>query len=553
MWWKKDDRFWVPRGNVFLSLRNPLATVTASNAVKSRMFCELVKDALVEYSYNAEIAGLEYNLSDAHMGIGVEIVGYNDKMPVLLEKVLLSMRDLEVKPDRFKVIKDRVLRGFRNYSLHQPYRQVGDYTTWLGSDKGYIVDDYISELIPLTQEELASFFPEVLHQLHVEILCHGNLYKEDALKISDLVESTLKPRVLPQSQWPIKRNLLLRPGTDFTYRRVLGDPQNVNHCIEYYLLVGDVSDRTLRAKVSLLGQMTNEIGFDQLRTKEQLGYIVWTGSKMSATTMGYRVIIQSERPPDYLETRINAFLALFGRSLEKMDAEQFESHKRSLINKKLEKVKNLDQESSRFWHHIGSDEYDFLQKEIEVEHLKPLTKAEMMEFFKQYIDPTSPGRAKLSVHMVAQTSPKEAAGNVTPEEQTEKVTTAIGKYLTMMGIDVEIEKLSTRLEDIDIPGGDQQGIVEAISDYLAEDVEAPPDVIESVLQQGEELLGTILPSLGIEVQQKASEGADLPEAPEVVPTVVIKDVHDFKASLTLTAGARPVEDIARFEELEPKL
>ena len=553
IWWKKDDRFWVPKGNVFLSLRNPLASVTASNAVKSRMFCELVKDALVEYSYNAEIAGLEYSLSDAVMGIGIEIAGYNDKMPVLLEKVLVSMRDLEVKPDRFKVVKERVLRSFRNYPLQQPYRQVGDFSTWLGSDKGYIVDDYLSELLPLTIDELASFFPQVLHQLHVEILCHGNFYKEDALKISDLVESTLKPRVLPQSQWPIKRNLLLPRGSDYTYKRILGDPQNVNHCIEYYLLIGDVADRGLRAKLSLLGQMTNEVGFDQLRTKEQLGYIVWTGSKMSATTMGYRVIIQSERPPDYLEKRINAFLALFGRSLEQMATEEFESHKRSLINKKLEKVKFLDQESNRFWHHIGSDEYDFLQKEHEVECLKPLSKADMLEFFKYYIDPTSPARAKLAVHMVAQSSPKEAAGNVTPQEQKEKVINAIGKYLTMMGVDVDIENLSARLNNVNISGGDQQGIVEAISDYLAEDIQAPPDQSESVLRQGEELLSTILPSLGIEVQYMAEEDERLPEAPIVKLTTLIENVHNFKASLGLTAGARPVDDIAQYEELEPKL
>ena len=178
----------------------------------------------------------------------------------------------------------------------------------------------------------------------------------------------------------------------------------------------------------------------------------------------------------------------------------------------------------------------------------------MIEFFKRYIDPTSASRAKLSVHMVAQSSPKEAAGNITPEEQTEKVINVIGKYLTMMGIDVDIEKLSARLEIVDIPGGDQRSIVEAISDYLAEDVQAPPDQTESVLTQGEELLGTILPSLGIEVQQKPDEGAeDMPEAPKLAPTVLIDNVHDFKASLSLTAGARPVEDIARYEELEPKL
>ena len=554
IWWKKDDRFWVPKGNVFLSLRNPAASVTASNAVKSRMFCELVKDTLVEYSYNAEIAGLEYNIADASTGISVDIAGYNDKMPVLLEKVLVSMRDLEIKPDRFKVVKERMLRGFRNYPLQQPYRQVGDYSTWLGSDKGFVVDDYLAELTPLTLEDVATFIPQILRQMHVEILCHGNFYKEDSLRISDLVDSTLKARMLPQSQWPVKRNLLLPPGSSYTYKRTLGDPQNVNHCIEYYLLVGDVSDRVLRSKLSLLGQMTNEVGFDQLRTKEQLGYIVWTGPKMAATTMGYRVIIQSERNPEYLEERINAFLALFGRSLESMSAEEFESHKKSLINKRQEKVKNLDQESNRFWHHIGSDEYDFLQKEREVEYLKCLTKPEMIDFFKHYIDPTSAARAKLSVHMIAQTSPKEVAGNVTPEEQREKVIASLGKYLTMMGIEVDIEKLSARFEKVDISGGDQAGISDATSAYLMDDAKAPQDQAESIIKQGQELLGTILPSLGIEVKQEAEEGAEaLPEAPKVKPATYIENVHDYKASLAMTAGARPVGDLSEFEELEPKL
>lgn len=553
IWWKKDDRFWVPKGNVFVSLQNPLTSATPSNSVKSRMFCELVKDALVEYSYNAEIAGLEYGIADVYMGISVDICGYNDKMPVLLEKVLVSMRDLEIKPDRFKVVKERVLRGFKNYTFQQPYRQVGDFSQYLSSDKGYVVDDYLSELTPMTLEDVATFFPQLLRQMHIEILCHGNLYKEDALKISDLVESTLKPRILPESQWPVKRNLLLPPGSDFTYKRSLGDPANVNHCIEYYLLVGRVTDRTLRAKLSLLGQMTSELGFDQLRTKEQLGYIVWTGQKMSATTMGYRVIIQSERTPEYLEERINAFLAMFGRQLNDMAAEEFESHKKSLISKRLEKVKNLDQESNRFWHHIGSDEYDFKQKDLEVESLRTINKSEMIEFFKQHIDPTSPARAKLSIHMVAQSSPKELAGDISPEEQKIKVVDAISKYLTMMGISADADKFNAQFEKVDVAGGDQAGIVNAISTYLKNE-QTPEDETTEIVSQLEELLATILPSLGVEIKQEAAaEDEPLPEAPKVKPTTYIENVHDFKASLPLTAAAQPVCDLTEFEELEPKL
>ncbi|KAI4131369.1 MAG: hypothetical protein LQ338_001254 [Usnochroma carphineum] len=550
IWWKKDDRFWVPKGNVYVTLRNPLSKATPETAVKSNLYCELVKDALVEYSYDAEIAGLAYQLSSFSMGIDIDVGGYSDKMAVLLEKVLVSMRDLEVKPDRFKIVKERVLRGLRNWDFQQPYRQVGDFTRWLGSEKGWINEQYLAELIPLNPEDIASFYPQLLRQMHIEFLAHGNFHKEDAFRMTDLVESILRPRTLPKSQWQIRRNLLLPPGSDFTYRRTLGDPANVNHCIEYYLYVGSLADQVLRAKLLLLGQMTEEIGFDQLRTKEQLGYIVFTGAKYAATIMGYRVIIQSERPTEYLEERVNAFLVLFGSKLESMNQDELEGHKKSLINKRLEKVKNLDQESERFWNHISGEYFNFTQNETDAANIRPLTKQDMIDFFHHYIHPTSPSRAKLSVHMIAQSSPKALAGNISAEEQKEKLVGVLSKYLTSVGIDTHADKLSKRFEPVDVAGGDQAAIISAISSYLKEEAGVPQESITAVMEQGQQLLGTVLPSLGIEVKV---EEADLPPAPKVKETTVIGDVFDYKSRLGVSEGPRPVRDLREYEEVEAKL
>ena len=555
-WWKKDDQFWVPKGNVFIALRNPMAGVSPAIAVKTRMYCELVKDALVEYSYDAEIAGLDYGLTSNSLGLCIDISGYSDKMSVLLEKVLESMRDLKVEPDRFRIVKERVLRGYRNWDFQQPYRQVGDFTSWLGREKGWINEQYLAELIPLQPDEISTFFPQVLHQMYIELLAHGNIYKEDALRMTQLVESMLKPRSFHHSQWQVRRNIIFPEGCDYTYRRLLADPANVNHCIEYYVFVGSVTDRTLRAKLILLAQMTDEAGFDQLRTKEQLGYIVFTGARIAATTMGYRVIIQSERRTEYLEERINAFLASFSKSLDTMPQEEFESHKKSLINKRLEKIKNLDQESSRFWEHITSEYFDFLQVEEDVAHLKPLTKADLIEFFDRYIHPTSLTRAKLSVHLIAQATPKALAGDISETEQRSKLTGLLVKYLTTMGIGVDAEKLSQRIEMVDVAAGDQEGILKCISSYLSDDAQTSSDQSSEIVEQAEKLIGTVLPSLGIEVQplvDGADGSANLPEAPPVNPTTYIENVHDYKAALSVSAGPRPVTELSEFEEIEPKL
>ncbi len=555
-WWKKDDQFWVPKANVFITLRTPLVSASLANTVKTKLYCELVKDALVEYSYDAEIAGLDYDFGTFSEGLDIQVSGYNDKMSVLLEKVLTSVRDLEVKPDRFKVVKERLLRGYRNWDFQQPFRQVGDFTRWLGAENGWINEEKLAELPHLTPEDISTFFPQLLRQLHIEVLAHGNLYKEDALKLTDLTESVLKPRTLPQSQWRVRRNLILPEGSDFTFSRVLGDPANVNHCIEYTLHVGSAADQVLRAQLLLLAQMTDEPGFDQLRTKEQLGYIVFTGVRVAATTIGYRVIIQSERSPEYLEKRIDAFLAQFGKSLKDMSTDAFESHKSSLINKRLEKLKNLGQESTRFWTHISTEYLDFVQNENDVAHLRVLTKKDLINFFDHYINPTSPARAKLSIHMIAQLSAKSIGDTMDSAEQKEKVISLLGKYLNSLGLEVDDEKITNRFADVDVVGGDEAGIIHAMEAYLSNDIQVEDGRAKDVIEQGQQLLGTVLPSLGIEVRPAAKingidhEGDDVPVTKV---TTFIGNVHEYKAGLQASAGARPVKHISEFEDLEPKL
>lgn len=358
-WYKKDDQFWVPKANVFVNCRNTLPSATAENNLMARLYTDIVRDALEEYSYDAELAGLDYSVSSHSMGIEIAVSGYNEKLPVLLEKVLTTMRDLEVKQDRFEIIKERLLRGLKNWDFQQPYNQVGDFTRWLNSEKGYINEQILAELHHLTAADIQQFYPQLLRQMHIESFVHGNLYKEDALKLSDLIESILKPRVLPQTQWPISRALIFPPGANYVYHKTLKDPANVNHCIEYLLFVGDKSIRPIRAKTLLLDQMTHEPAFDQLRTKEQLGYVVFSGARTTTTSIGYRFIIQSEKTPEYLESRIDNFLTIFGKTLADMSESDFEGHKRSLIAKRLEKLKNLDQESGRLWSYIDSEYLDF--------------------------------------------------------------------------------------------------------------------------------------------------------------------------------------------------
>lgn len=358
-WFKKDDRFWVPKANVHVCLRSPLVNLTPLNAVLTQLYRELVRDSLDEYSYAAELAGIAYDIQNHAQGLDVVVQGYNDKMSVLLEKVLVSMRDLEVKQERFDVVKERVMRGFKNFEFMEPFRQIGTYSRWLTSQRGWANHELAAELGPITAEDVRAFFPQILRQMHFEILAHGNLYKEDALQMTDLVTSTMRPRTLPATQWLNRRAVVLPEGKEFRFERTLANAENINHCIEYIIYVGWNVDRATRAKILLLSDLTSEPCFDTLRTKEQLGYVVSSGPLLYSSVAAWRVIIQSERDCEYLEQRIDAFMHAYETQLVEMGEEEFEAHKIGLINKRLERLKNLNSETARFWHHVTSEVFDF--------------------------------------------------------------------------------------------------------------------------------------------------------------------------------------------------
>ncbi|KAH8621036.1 hypothetical protein IG631_24314 [Alternaria alternata] len=336
-----------------------------------------------------------YNFTNHIRGLLIDVSGYNDKLDVLLEKVVLQVRGLEVSEDRFKIIRDRMLRYLRNSEYAHPFNQVGTYSEQFEGEKSVTNDELLPELENVTAQNVQQFFPQILAQCHIEVLAHGNLYNEEALKIINLVGRAIKPRRLPANQVPTRRGLIWPSGSNFINEKQFKDPRNINHCIEYSLYTGHRYDSVMRAKLLLFGHMTNEPCFNELRTIEQLGYVVFSGPSLDDVWSGYCILIQSEKDCRYLKGRIENFLNIFEQKLNDMSEEDFERHKRAMINNRMAKLENLSSGDSVFWNHIYSDSYDFLQTDVDAETLEKLTKKDMVDFYSQYISTSSSQRSKL--------------------------------------------------------------------------------------------------------------------------------------------------------------
>ncbi|KAK3987921.1 ubiquitin carboxyl-terminal hydrolase [Cladorrhinum sp. PSN332] len=523
-WFKKDDTFWVPKGTFAVRCRTPVIDGAASRA-KARLVTELIKDALEEYSYDAELAGLEYTVYTDARGLYIDVSGYNDKLAVLLEQLLATVRDLEVRDDRFAIVKERLVRGYENWELSAPWHQIGNYLTWLTIDGGSVVEEISAELPAITAEVVRSFKRELLAQMHMEVFVHGNFYKEDALKLTDLASSMLKPRILPPQQWKIRRGLVLPPGSNYIWRKTLKDPANVNHCIQYYLYTGEKADRPAKVRRQLLVQIMTEPCFNQLRTKEQLGYVVFCGPWTSVTTTGIYFTIQSEKTSPYLESRIETFLDGVPKMLDEMNSDDFEKHKRSLVDKLLEKPKQLEQETSKHWGHIDNEYYSFDDAERDVAHLKLISKAELIDFFNHFLKPSSPSRAKLAIYLDAQ-----AKSDVTTKQISDLIKTL------SLSEDAGAQAATDLQSKLSAAGHDEEEEVRALKEYLLHSLNVAEPKIEPALAAWRKLHAEHGPGSGV------VKDSDPPSSNGATP-VYITDVHAFKAGLATTKGPCPEKDL----------
>ncbi|KAF8605452.1 insulin-degrading enzyme [Ceratobasidium sp. AG-I] len=402
VWHKKDDQFWVPKARVIVRLLNPLCNATPRRSLLSRLFTDLVKDILTEFTYDAELAGMKYSIMCDGGSIVIVSEGYNDKLPVLLKHVLEKVKSIVITQDRVTVVAEQLRQEIENFYLDQPYSLADYYAAYFLRETSWTPKEKLVELDYVTVDDIQQHAREILSRTHATMFLHGNVTSEEALEISDSVESILGARPISAAEQILPRSLLLPPACNYIWEDIVPNANDLNSSITYYVEVGDSTDPQLRATLSLFGQMVSEPAFNQLRTKEQLGYVVSSGVWLSTGSAGWRVVVQSERKPYYLESRVESFLDLFRETLSNMPESEFERQRDAYANKRLERLKNLGEEASRFWAHIESGYEDFLRREVDAANIKQLKLQDMIAFYGNFIHHSALSRRKLSVHLTSQ-------------------------------------------------------------------------------------------------------------------------------------------------------
>ncbi|XP_027179442.1 nardilysin-like isoform X2 [Coffea eugenioides] len=401
-WYKLDKTFKLPRANTYFRVTLNGGCDNLKNALLTELFVLLLKDELNEIVYQASVAKLETSVSLYGDKLELKVYGFNDKLPVLLFKVLTMTKSFSPKDDRFMVIKEDIERTLKNTNM-KPLSHSSYLRLQALCQSFWDVEQKLSLLNDLSLSDLRAFIPDLLSQLYIEGLCHGNLLEEEAVVISNIFKSNFSVPALPVEMRHKECVMCLPSGADLVRDIRVKNKLEKNSVVElYYQIEPELESglTKLKALVDLFDEIVEEPLFNQLRTKEQLGYVVDCSPRVTYRIMGFCFRVQSsEYNPVYLQGRIDNFINGIEEMLEGLDNESFENYKSGLMGKLLEKDPSLLYETNRFWGQIVDKRYMFDLSEKEAMELGSIQKGDVIEWYRTYLRHPSPKCRRLAVRV----------------------------------------------------------------------------------------------------------------------------------------------------------
>ncbi|KAJ2396793.1 metalloprotease, partial [Coemansia sp. RSA 2559] len=386
LWHKQDDRFFLPRGDLRILIETPRAYESPLNSILSQLFVMIFKDSMAETTYDAQVAGLWFDVRECNEGMFVHIEGFNDRLPRLLKILLEALRHYVVDDTQFEVYSLEIRKRLDNVRHLEPYNHsqtnalfLNQATIWRYSDKQKVLD-------LMSKERLQSFINTLFELTRVQILVMGNFTEEEALGISDMVVEALDSKPLPEYARCIYRSILHGPGS-YVHHEKMPDEENLNSSVDLSIYTGMSDNKRERVILDLVSLIVQEPYFDKLRTKEQLGYIIYgSDRKYIGGHMTLRLLVQSESNPAYVLQRIEHFVRGFRQRLADISQKKFERYATSLRVNREEKLKNLSEETSRFWRQISTGYYEFDKIERDMKMLKTISREDLLIFWDKYVN-----------------------------------------------------------------------------------------------------------------------------------------------------------------------
>ena len=390
LWHYLDAHYQVPKAQFYASVKTRTIK-SASEAAMVELYLSLVNERLNEHNYPATLAGLNYGIYRQTDGVGFFVSGFDDKIPFLVKEVIEGLLAPIYKQKKIKQqenentksvdallerLRGELIRAWRNNEKNSPYKQLLSRTNTLLDPASWAPEQLADALSNFNKDRFADFAGQLYEGSTVEFLVSGNIDSFDAKLIASDAAQYFKSKTY--DDWLAQEVFKVSVGEKLQIH--LATNHDDFAILRYYQGRSDSVKEA--AGIILLKQLMSSDFFHELRTEQQLGYIVAVADRTVDRVPGIGLLVQSPKAtiPD-LEKAIDDFLLSFFRKLKVMPREDFQRHKEAVLVRLRETPKSLAEHSSRLWESINMRDYSFSYRDALMLSVKQLTYAEFFDLY----------------------------------------------------------------------------------------------------------------------------------------------------------------------------
>lgn len=383
-WFQLDDQFLLPKANIQLLLLNRSTNDTPEHKAMSILYSMALNESLNEWNYDISLAGLHYSMARTDRGIQLDVSGYSERIPYLIQSLAKKLTSISILPEQFEALKTELKNNISNARLDVAYQQLIYELKFLSAknlihrDNIYNPDKKVDLISDITLDHVQAYANELYKTFAMEGSAYGSLDQTEIKKSIDSLFDIFKPVILAKKERPETEMIKFQHGQPMA--RVL-DTESLNHCWGMNLQFGK-RNPALNAAIRIGHAYLKTSFFTELRTKQQLGYVVFSGLNHHEKGLGMLFLIQSsEYDPFEIEKRVQEWKVAALKELQDMSEEQIESFKSAVAKELREKDQTMAEkhQTNIFETLIMDGQFNYKEK-IAVEAEK-MTKEKVVEVF----------------------------------------------------------------------------------------------------------------------------------------------------------------------------
>jgi insulysin len=247
------------------------------------------------------------------------------------------------------------------------------------------------ELLAATEEatldELKSYVNSIWSSGKGMALVQGNLDEKEAQLLVSTIDKTIGFSPIKTDDYPPELVPLPLPQSTAGTRLRISEPNADNGNAASYVAIQSLSEEPKEhVLVELIAQIVSESFYEELRTRQQLGYIVSAGVRPVGKTKQLGFIVQSSTAKNEKLTKeiFNFLDQIRPKFLEKLPKADLAVFVKSLIDRKTEPDKTLATEVTRNWAEIASGRLEFDRAQREVAALLDIEKSDLIDFWDNF-------------------------------------------------------------------------------------------------------------------------------------------------------------------------